>query len=232
MSKKSKKKIFRTKVAVRESYEFDSKKLTDVFQQHIIFEKMLSNERGWRIRDAYPSTNNGCPKQFCTSFLDTYVPPPSWKEKMEQTDLQADLLRPNTGATDPITGAPTNVTFPQPISEDIDLLDRKPCQGGTCETYLIKDKQANASTALPTIPVNATPVVAPPPNVAFARPCCNQMPLPQPCLALACPPPSPMPACNPNCRPHPNGMWPTALYRRGNIAKHNWETREWIHDTR
>ena len=141
---------------------------------------------------------------------------------MEKTDLQADLLRPSTGATDPITGAPTNVTYPQPISEDIDLLDRKPCQGGICETYLIKDRSSQPATnvsSLKTIPPNAAPAMAPPPN-GFARPCCNQMPPPQPCLALACPPPSPMPACNPNCRPHSPGMWPSALYRRGDI-KHN-----------
>ena len=150
---------------------------------------------------------------------------------MEKTDLQADLLRPNTAATDPITGAPTKVKYPQPISEDIDLLDRKPCQGGICETYLIKDRSKQAPNAtvasqLKTVPANATPAVAPPPN-GFARPCCNQMPQmpqmppPQPCLALACPPPSPMPACNPNCRPRPNGMWPSALYRRGGIAFEN-----------
>ena len=155
------------------------------------------------------------------------MPPSSWRDKMEKTELQADLLRPpNTGATDPITGAPTNVKYPQPISEDIDLLDRKPCQGGICETYLIKDRSkqpatnTSASPSLPMVPANATPAIAPPPN-GYAQPCCNQMPPPQPCLALACPPASPMPACNPNCRPRPNGMWPSALYRRGGIAFEN-----------
>lgn len=160
------------------------------------------------------------------SIIGVYNPPSSLKDKMEKTDLQADLLKPKTGATDPITGAPTNVSYPQPISEDIDLLDRKPCQGGICETYLIKDRSKEKGTnktnpTLKTVPANAAPAVAPmmapPPNGA-AQPCCNQMPPPQPCLALACPPPSPMPACNPNCRSRPAGMWPSALYRRARIA--------------
>jgi hypothetical protein len=156
--------------------------------------------------------------QVCT------YPPRRGETKWKKTDLQADLLRPKTGATDPITGAPTNVTYPQPISEDIDLLDRKPCQGGICETYLIKDRSkeagTNCSAPVKTVPANATPIMSPPPN-GFAQPCCNQMPPPQPCLALACPPPSPMPACNPNCKPKPNGVWPSALYRRGGIAFEN-----------
>ena len=153
-----------------------------------------------------------------------YVPPRWWKDKMEKTDLQADLLRPNAGATDPITGAPINVTYPQPISEDIVLLDRKPCQGGICETYLIKDRSkeppTNASTPLQTVPVNATPAIFPQPT-GFAQPCCNQLPLPQPCLAVSCPPPSPMPACNPNCQPRSKVSWPRALYRRGGVPFEN-----------
>ena len=164
------------------------------------------------------------------SFLPgIYEPPASWRDKMEKTDLQADARSAGAGATDPVTGASVNVTYPQPISEDIDLLDRKPCQGGICETYLIKEHNNNCSAPLKTVPVNATPVVvapmAPPPN-NFFRPCCNQLPPPQPCLAVACPPPAPMPACNPNCKPRPSGMWPSALYRRGGVTfeDHNEKT--------
>lgn len=145
---------------------------------------------------------------------------------MQETELQADVV---SGVTDPITGAPTNVTYPQPISSDIDLLDRKPCQGGICETYLIKDRSNEAPTnnTTPTgpgaPPTNASPapIVSPPPNAGPAQQCCNQMPPQQPCLALACPPPAPTPPCNPSCPPPGGQPVSSDLYRRGGIYFEN-----------
>ncbi|XP_046844509.1 uncharacterized protein LOC124438425 [Xenia sp. Carnegie-2017] len=149
-----------------------------------------------------------------------YEPPTSWKEKMTSTDLQADLNAPNM-AIDPITGAPTNIKYPQSISEDIDLVDRKPCQGGVCETYLIKDRCNGNSENCPPLSAmqsDSTPsssVSTQPTNSYTPQPCCDQMPTPTPCLALACPPP---PACNPTCKSRVPGNWPPEFYRRGKIT--------------
>ena len=149
-------------------------------------------------------------------LLGVYEPPSTWKSKMKEAEMQADVV---TGVTDPITGDPTNVTYPQPISEDIDLLERKPCQGGTCETYLIKDRNYTEDNS----------------TGQGGQPCCNQMPPAQPCLALACPPPAPTPPCNPNCPPVGGGaqtcpmpscpnnccLRSNVLYRRGGIYFEN-----------
>lgn len=175
-----------------------------------------------------------------TAFLGFYEPPASWKEKMTSTDLQADLNAPNM-AIDPITGAPTNIKYPQSISEDIDLVDRKPCQGGVCETYLIKDRCNGNSENCPPLSAmqsDSTPsssVSTQPTNSYTPQPCCDQMPTPTPCLALACPPP---PACNPTCKSRVPGNWPPAFYRRGKITTRRnsdgdkWKlqvvTRKWI----